>query len=119
MLMFVVFAGVNTFRTISRRENPEFTIRKAMVITYFPGASPQRVEELVTDKLEKKIRSIPEVDHVKSQSMTGISIINVEVAEKYNDMKPIWEDLRNKISDAKFRQAPLARSQKLAGPTNA
>lgn len=101
MLVLVALLGVQTFRTMSRLENPDFTIRAAMVISYFPGASPQRVEELLTDKLEKKIREIPEVERVDSQSMAGVSVIAVNVYERYKDMRPIWSKLRDKVDDAR------------------
>lgn len=101
ILFLIILAGLRTFFTISRLEDPEFTIRTALVITYFPGASPIRVEELVTDKLEKKIREIPEIERLTSESMAGVSVITVDVYEKYNDMKPIWDKLRNKVVDAK------------------
>lgn len=101
LFLLVILAGIQTFNSISRLEDPEFTIRTAMVITYFPGASPVRVEELVTDKLEKKIREMGEVERVVSQSMTGVSIIQVDVFEKYKQIKPIWDKLRNKVREAK------------------
>lgn len=105
LLALVVLGGITTFRTISRRENPEFTIRNALIITRFPGASPRRVEELVTDKIEKRIREIAEIEFVTSQSMTGVSIITVKVWDRYMDMAPIWSRLRNKVEDVK-RELP-------------
>lgn len=101
LLVLVALMGLQTFRTMSRLENPDFTIRTAMVITYFPGASPQRVEELLTDKLEKKVREIAEVERVDSQSMAGVSVIAVHVYERYKDMRPIWSKLRDKVDDAR------------------
>ena len=101
LLLLVALAGVRAFMTMSRLEDPEFTIRTAVVLTYFPGASPLKVEKLVTSKLEKKIRSTAEVEHVTSQSMTGLSIIFADVYEKFRDMKPIWQKLRNKVADAR------------------
>lgn len=95
----VAMLGVNAYRSVPRLESPEFTIRTAMVVSYLPGAAPQKVEELVTDKLESKLQEIPEVEKIESQSMTGVSIIAVEVASKYRDMPPIWQKLRNKVAD--------------------
>ncbi|WP_022662054.1 efflux RND transporter permease subunit [Paucidesulfovibrio longus] len=98
-MLCIVFSGISTYMTISRLEDPEFTIRDAMVVTYFPGATPYKMESLVTEELEKAIRTIPEVEHVLSESMNGISIIRVKVFERYTDMKPIWDRLRNEIDD--------------------
>ena len=83
-----------------RDYDPGFIIRAAQVVTYFPGASPERVELLVTDKLEKAIQEIPELDYIKSQSKTGLSIIRVEIRERYTAMRPIWDNLRRKVAAA-------------------
>lgn len=77
--------------------DPGFIIRTAQVITYFPGASPARVESLVSDKLEKAIQEIPELDFVKSESRTGVSIVSANIKERYKNMRPIWDNLRRKI----------------------
>jgi multidrug efflux pump subunit AcrB len=78
-------------------EDPGFIIRVALVVTYFPGASPERVEQLVTDRLEKAIQEIPELDFLSSESKTGVSLIYVNVKESYTEMRPIWDDLRRKV----------------------
>ncbi len=98
-LLLVALAGVRSFFTISRLEDPEFTIRVAVVSTWLPGASPQKIEELITDPIEKKIQEMPEVDHITSQSLNGMSLVMVEIQPKYSDMPPIWTRLRNKIED--------------------
>ncbi|SDL40046.1 Multidrug efflux pump subunit AcrB [Maridesulfovibrio ferrireducens] len=100
IFLLIALGGVMTFMNIPKAEDPDFTIRTAVVITGFPGASPQRVEELVTDKLEEKIREIGDVKVVRSQSMTGISIIEVEFYASIKNMNPMWQKLRNKVSDA-------------------
>ncbi len=71
--------GFRPSSALPRSEDPGFVIRVALVTTYFPGASPERVEQLVTDKLEKAIQEIPELDFISSQSKTGVSIIYVNV----------------------------------------
>jgi len=89
--------GLRSFSSMPQAEDPGFTIRVALVMTYFPGASPERVEQLVTDKLEKVIQEIPELDFVASESKTGVSIIYVNILERYKVMRPIWDSLRRKI----------------------
>ncbi|MDD4737431.1 MAG: efflux RND transporter permease subunit, partial [Kiritimatiellae bacterium] len=95
----IAVMGVMSYQSVPRLENPDFIIRTAMVMTWFPGAPPSKVEELITDKLESKIQEMPEVTKLESQSMTGVSIIAVEVGAKYTDMAPIWQKLRNKVAD--------------------
>ena len=97
VLAVLVLAGVQAYLGMPQAEDPGFIIRTAMVLTYFPGGSPERVEQLVTDKLEKAIQEIPQLDSVTSQSKTGVSIIMVNILESYKEMRPIWDDLRRKV----------------------
>ncbi len=96
-LLVVVLGGLGAYASLSRAKDPGFLIRVAQVTTIFPGASPERVEMLVTDKIEQVVKEIPELDFVASTSKTGASIVFVNVKEKYTDLQPIWDDLRRKI----------------------
>ena len=58
-LIVILFAGIQVYDRMPRNEDPGFIIRTAQVLTFFPGASPERVELLVSDKLEKAIEEIP------------------------------------------------------------
>ncbi|MDH3215025.1 MAG: efflux RND transporter permease subunit [Candidatus Krumholzibacteria bacterium] len=100
-LFLVLVSGILTYKGMPRAEDPGFTIRTALVMTYFAGASPERVELLVTDKLEKKIQEMPEVDAIRSQSKSGVSVVYVDIKENYTEMRPIWDDLRRKVDDAR------------------
>ena len=100
LFLLIAMSGVMTFFSIPKDEDPDFTIRTAVITTVFPGASPQRVEELVTDKLEERIREIAEIKNVESQSMSGFSILKVEFQDHIKNMQPIWQKLRNKVDDA-------------------
>ena len=100
-LVVIFMAGLSAYFSLPRSEDPGFLVRTALVSTIFPGASPERVELLVTDKLEKVIQEIPEVDFVKSESRTGVSIVIVNILESENDIRPIWDNLRRKIDKAR------------------
>ena len=97
VLAVLTFLGLGSYQAMPKAEDPGFLIRVAVVTTVWPGASPERVEQLVTDKLEKAIQEIPELDDVTSQSRTGISIITVNLKEEYTDLQPIWDNLRRKV----------------------
>ncbi|MEE9156616.1 MAG: efflux RND transporter permease subunit [Gemmatimonadota bacterium] len=99
LLGLIIFGGIGAYFNMSRAEDPGFIIRTARVTTFFPGASPERVEQLVTDKIEKAAQEMPELDFVASQSKTGVSVVNVNIKESYKDMRPIWDDLRRKIEN--------------------
>ena len=64
LLLVVIFFGLNAYRNMPKDYDPGFIIRTAQVITQFPGASPERVEMLITDKLERVIQELPELDFV-------------------------------------------------------
>jgi len=105
MILIVVLGGWVTLNRLPQDEDPGFIVRVAMVTTYFPGASPERVEQLVTDRLEKVIQEISQLDYVESESRAGISIIYVNMEEKYKHMRPIWDELRRKV-DKEIRNLP-------------
>ncbi|MCG8471519.1 MAG: efflux RND transporter permease subunit, partial [Desulfobacterales bacterium] len=94
LILMVVVGGWVSLTRLPQDEDPGFIVRTALVTTYFPGASPERVEQLVTDRLEKVIQEIAELDYVSSESRSGISIIYVNIDETYKAMRPIWDTLR-------------------------
>lgn len=98
-LFITIILGISTFLAMPRAYDPGFIIRTAQVITYLPGASPERVEELVSSKIEDTVKDITELDFVSSESRTGVSIVLVNIKESYKEMRPIWDRLRRKIED--------------------
>ncbi len=101
LLFFVAVAGVSAYLRMPRDYDPGFTMRTAVVVTIFPGASPERVEQLITDKLEKVIQEMPELDTVRSESATGVSIVWVDIKSEYKEIRPIWDKLRRKVDRAR------------------
>jgi multidrug efflux pump subunit AcrB len=99
-LVTILLGGLISYGGLSRSEDPAFVIRVAQVMTIFPGASPERVEMLVTDKLEKAIMEMPELDFVQSESKAGVSVILVNMHASYKQMRPLWDDLRRKVDRA-------------------
>ena len=93
----LLLAGLQAFKDLPRAYDPGFIIRAAQVVTYLPGASSDRMEELVTNQIEQVIQEIPELDFVTSTSKTGVSIVVANIKENYTSMRPIWDDLRRKI----------------------
>lgn len=97
LMLVLVVAGIQAYLNLPRAYDPGFVIRVAKVVTHFPGASPERIEQLITDRVEKAVQEIPELDFVQSESLTGTSIVTVNIQERYTDMRPIWDNLRRKI----------------------
>lgn len=107
-LLILLVGGVIALQELGRLEDPEFTLKKAMVITTYPGASAQQVEEEVTYPLENAIQELSYVDYITSVSKPGLSQITVEMKSTYrkDDLAQIWDELRRKINDHKAELPP-------------
>ncbi|MEC9062005.1 MAG: efflux RND transporter permease subunit, partial [Pseudomonadota bacterium] len=110
-LMVAIILGVGgivTFLGLGQLEFPEFTIRNALVITQYPGATPEQVEEEVTLQLEKAIQRIPNVKRISSVNMVGLSQITVELKSSVQakDLEQYWDNLRRKVGDAQASLPP-------------
>ncbi|EJL6705755.1 efflux RND transporter permease subunit VexK [Vibrio cholerae] len=106
-LIFLI-GGTAAFFNLGRLEDPAFTIKDAMVVTSYPGATPQQVEEEVTYPLEKAIQQLTYVDEVNSISSRGLSQITVTMKNNYgpDDLPQIWDELRRKVNDLKGALPP-------------
>lgn len=100
-LFVVLIGGLLSYSNLSRSEDPGFEVKTATIMTSYPGANPERVEMLVTDKIEKKIQEIAEVDYINSETKTGTSVIWFNIREEYRGMKPFWDRLRNKVDEVR------------------
>ena len=103
----LILAGIASYFTLGQLEDPEFTIKNAVVVTAYPGASPKEVELEVTDRLELAIQQMPQVKYVSSFSRQGLSQINVAIQPQYrsNQLPQVWNELRRKVGDTR-RQFP-------------
>lgn len=98
-LILIVVWGLSAFLTLPRMEDPQIVERYATVTTFLPGASPERVETLVTEKIEEKLFELDEVEMVESTSSAGISVISVELKEAIREVDPVWSKVRSKLDD--------------------
>ena len=98
----LLVGGIYSCYDMSKLEDPEVKVKMAMVITTYPGASAHQVEMEVTDVLEKKIRTMGEVDNVESYSYNDVSIIQVELLSTISndEVEQCWDRLRRKVYDA-------------------
>ncbi|RLK50991.1 multidrug efflux pump subunit AcrB [Alkalispirillum mobile] len=98
----LVVMGWQAYHNVGWLEDPEFSIKLALVVTQYPGASPEEVERQVTDPLERAIQDLDQLDHVRSLSRAGESVIYVEIQQRYraDDLPQIWDRLRQKVGDA-------------------
>lgn len=109
-MLVILLVGVSSMRSLGRQEDPTITNYVATVTTFFPSAEPARVEALVSRPIEDKLRSIAEVDEVKSTSSTGVSSVVIELYDSLEAgaIERAWSEVRDAISDAARRFPPGA-----------
>ncbi|KAA9008024.1 efflux RND transporter permease subunit [Histidinibacterium aquaticum] len=102
LMLSCLLGGVWGFATIGRLEDPSFSIKTAVVITQYPGASAEQVAREVSEPLESAIQQMSEVDHITSSNKPGISRISVDMDMTYgpDELPEIWTKLRNRVADA-------------------
>ncbi len=96
----IILLGLAMYSSLSRDSMPPYTVRVATVVSQFPGASPERVEQLVTDKIEKVAQELPELKEVASTSRTGLSVVTVTLKDEVSakKMQSVWDRLRRKLN---------------------
>ncbi|WP_133013280.1 efflux RND transporter permease subunit [Marinomonas flavescens] len=102
MVTFILLiGGAIAFTNLGQLEDPEFTIKDALIITQYPGASPEQVEEEVTYPIEQELQNLSYVDKIKSTSKAGYSQITLTIKDQYRakELKQIWDEVRKKVRD--------------------
>jgi multidrug efflux pump subunit AcrB len=97
LYILVIFAGLNTFKSMQKGEDPPFTIKTATITTRWPGATAKQMAELIGDKVEEVIQDIEELDYVETKNSPGLSTTYVNIRPEYRNLQPIWDNLRKKV----------------------
>jgi multidrug efflux pump subunit AcrB len=103
-ISLIVVWGLAAFLTMPRLEDPVLTQRNALIKTAFPGATVERVETLVSDKIEEELSDIEEIKNLESTSRPGFSIISIELKDqvKGNDADEVWSRVRRRYNSSPF-----------------
>jgi multidrug efflux pump subunit AcrB len=110
--LFAVFlllvGGIGSFFTLGQLEDPDFTVKVAMIITQYPGASPQEVEQEVTGKIEAALQEMGQLDNMYSLSKAGLSLIRVEMNQEFwaDRLPQVWDEMRRKVGDLQPQLPP-------------
>jgi multidrug efflux pump subunit AcrB len=99
-IMMAIASGVSSLLVLPQMEDPLLTQRAANVTTIYPGAEAEKVESLVTEKIEEKLREVAEIKRLRSQSRAGVSFIAIELRDDIYEPDPIWSKIRGKIEDS-------------------
>src|SRR6516225_6766334 len=97
LLVGVLAGGVCAYRAMPKRKDPDIVIRQVAVVTPWPGQSAERVEQLVTRKIEEKIAQNIKVSEIKSTSRAGLSVVYAEVDERVPDTAKEFDDIKIKL----------------------
>src|SRR6266566_2441571 len=108
MLVMLLLGGVFAYVSLGQREDPEFTFRVMVVKTLYPGATAKEVEQQVTDRLEKKIQELPNLDYLRSYSRPGESEIFITPRQDIppQEISDLWYAVRKKIGDIRHTLPP-------------
>lgn len=101
LLILVLAGGLFSYVKMGKLEDAPFTIKQALVLTPYPGASPSEVQSQVTDVLEEAIQSLGELYYLKTENRAGLSKITVYVKKEIraDEMQQLWDKLRRKVGD--------------------
>jgi multidrug efflux pump subunit AcrB len=110
-MALVLIGGIVAYRELGRLEDPEFTIKEALVVTPYPGASSEEVALEVTNPIETACQQLGQLKRVESESTRGQSVVKAVIADRYDRHRipQVWDELRRKIHDVQPGLPPSVR----------
>ena len=113
-LAVLLAGGALGFATLGKKEDAVFVIKSASLVCSYPGATPQQVEELVTEPIEREVQSMRRVHKITSESYYGLSKIQVELdpATPAAEIPQLWDELRRKVLNVMDLLARFAEKYK-------
>jgi multidrug efflux pump subunit AcrB len=114
-MAMAVMGGFIAYLNLGRLEDPEFTIKQALIITPYPGASAEEVAQEVTNPIERAVQQLGQLDRVESESLRGSSVVIARIKDRYHkDAIPqVWDELRRKINDVQPQLPPSVRGKSM------
>ncbi|HEY7333857.1 MAG TPA: efflux RND transporter permease subunit [Bryobacteraceae bacterium] len=114
-MALVLMGGLFAYKRLGRLEDPEFTIKEALIVTPYPGASPDEVAKEVTNPIESACQQLGQLRRVESESLRGRSVVTAVIQDRFHkDAIPqVWDELRRKIDDVQPRLPPSVRGSSM------
>ena len=114
-MLFVLVGGIVAYRQMGRLEDPEFTIKEALIITPYPGASAEEVAKEVTNPIESALQQLGQLKRVDSESSRGMSVVTAVIKDRFHrDAIPqVWDELRRKVGDVQPLLPPSVRGRSM------
>jgi len=112
-MAMAVVGGIVAYMKLGRLEDPEFTIKQALIITSYPGASAAEVAQEVTNPIEIACQQLGQLDYIESESTRGQSLVSVRIKDRYDKtrIQQVWDELRRRVSDVQNQLPPAARGR--------
>ncbi len=114
-MFFILLGGIVAYERLGRLEDPEFTIKEALIITPYPGASAEEVAKEVTNPIEAACQQMGQLLRVESESVRGRSVVTAVIQDRYDrfSIPQVWDELRRKINDVQSQLPPSVRGRTL------
>ena len=114
-MLFVLVGGIVAYRQMGRLEDPEFTIKEALIITPYPGPSAEEVAKEVTNPIESALQQLGQLKRVDSESSRGMSVVTAVIKDRFHrDAIPqVWDELRRKVGDVQPLLPPSVRGRSM------
>ncbi len=114
-MLLLILGGLVAYQALGRLEDPEFTIKEALIITPYPGASAEEVAKEVTNAIENACQQLGQLDRVESESSRGMSVVRARVMDRYDKhaIPQVWDELRRKINDVQPQLPPSVRGKSM------
>ena len=111
VMTLVIVGGLLAYQRLGRLEDPEFTIKEALIVTSYPEASAEEVAREVTNPIEIAVQQLGQLERVESESTRGRSVVSVVIKDQFDkhSIPQVWDELRRKIADVQPRLPPSAR----------
>jgi multidrug efflux pump subunit AcrB len=107
-IILMLVGGIYAYQKLGRLEDPEFTIKDALVVTRYPGASAAEVDREVTERVESACQQLGQVRRITSMTRDGLSIVTVTIKDRYRkeQLPQVWDELRRKVNDLQPKLPP-------------
>lgn len=114
-MVIAVLGGLAAYVQMGRLEDPEFTIKEALIVTPYPGASAEEVAKEVTNPIESAVQQLGQLRRVESESTRGRSVVSAIIKDNYHAaaIPQVWDELRRKIQDVQARLPPAVRGRSI------
>src|SRR5262245_21406416 len=87
LLLGTLAWGLYGYLAMPQRKDPDIPIRDALTICSWPGASAERIEQLVTRRMEEKIAESSKIERITSTTRTGTTLVFFRLQQDVDDVR--------------------------------